>query len=228
MMNTPAIRIVGPSGSGRSAIAAALYRLLNENGVTSELVNCAVDEQSWRIDLKSLMKGKLLPIIISPNRPGDEVPPVMELMQELAAARKSAQDQHKKRQNLEKQMAEMETRLEEVVKGNGAWSEGYRSAERNLNARINSIRDELQKEFDRKMAAYKTATRSELKALRFGVCPDTYMAVHRPDKGKSTPYIILSYHRPTEGEVRIICGFPEGGRVTCTPVIAPLVPPKAA
>jgi hypothetical protein len=225
-MNTPTIRVVGPSGSGRSAIAAALYRLLNASGVTSELINCAVDEQSWRIDLKALMRGKMLPIIVSPNRPGERVPPVMEFMTDLAAARKSAQDQHKKCQSLEKQLAEVEKLLASVAKDNGAWNEGYRSAGRAWEKRIKNIREELQKEFDSKLASYKDATRSELKALRFGVCPDTYMAVHRPEEGKSSPHIILSYHHPTVAEVRSICGFPEGGKVTCTPVLAPLVPSK--
>lgn len=227
-MNTPAIRIVGPSGSGRSAIAAALYKLLNDNGVTSELVNCAVDEQSWRIDLNSLMRGKMLPIIVSPNRPGKDIQPVMELMKELVTARKSAQDQHKKCQKLETKLAEFEQQQELLTKGTPGWNEGYRSASREWEERTKTIRDEFQKEFDRKLASYKDATRSELKALRFGACPDTYMAVHRPEGGKSSPHIILSYHRPTEAEVRSICGFPEGGRVTCTPVVAPLVPPKTA
>lgn len=225
-MNTPAIRIVGPSGGGRSAIAAALHRLLNASGVTSELINCAVDEQSWRIDLNSLMRGKMLPIIVSPNRPGTEIPPVMELVKELASARKSAQDQHKKCQKLEKQLAEAEQRNESLTKGTAGWSEGYHSAQRACEARTKNIREELQKEFECKLSAYKDATRSELKDLRFGNCPDTYMAVHRPKIGKSAPHIILSYHHPTEAEVRSICGFPEGGKVACTPVVAPLVPPK--
>lgn len=225
-MNTPAIRIIGPSGSGRSAIAAALYRMLNESGVTSELINCAVDEKSWRIDLNSLMRGKMLPIIVSPTRPGRDAPPIMEIMKELASARKSAQDQHKKCQKLEKQLTEVEQRNESLSKGTVSWNEGYRSANREWEAKTDNMREEFQKEFDRKLASYKAATRSELKALRFGACPDTYMAVHRPEGGKSSPHIILSYHRPTEAEVREICGFPEGGKITCTPVVAPLVPPK--
>ena len=226
-MNTPAIRVVGPSGSGRSAIAAALHKLLMDSGVTSEVISCTVDEQSWRLELKHLLRGKLLPIIVSPNRPGDDIPPTMDLMKELASARKSAQDMHKKCQKLEAQVAETEQRLQNVTKDSEAYDAGFSAGCREAEEKQAHICAEMQREFDRKMATYKDAIRSELKALRHGGCPDAFIASHTYATGKkSTPYILLSYHRPSADEVREACGYPSEGEVACDPLIVPLIPPR--
>lgn len=198
-----------------------------DNGVTSEMISCAVDEQSWRLELKTLLRGKLLPIIVSANRPGDDVPPVMELMKELAAARKSAQDMHKKCQRLEAQVANLEKSRHELAKGSRGFNEGMHYANRINSEHAQKLREEMQKEFERKLAAYKDATRGELKALRHGSCPSAYLVAHTDADGKkSTPHVLLSYHRPSPDEIAEACGYATGGDISCSPLLVPLVPPN--
>lgn len=226
-MNTPAIRVIGPSGSGRSAIAAALHKLLKDNGVASDVINCAVDEKSWKLELKSMLRGKLLPIIVSPNRHDDDIPATMELMKELAAARKSAQDARKKCQQLEVKLVAEEHRTAQLTFGNEQYNTGYAHGVRKVDELLQKARADMQKEFDSKLAAYKDATRSEMKALSLGSVPDAFIASHTNVTGvQSSRHIILSYHRPSENEVREVCGYPGEGGVTCGPLLVPLVPPR--
>ena len=224
-MNTPVIRVSGPSGSGRSAIACALQKLLLENGITCELISSSVELSSTKLSLKMLLQGKLLPIIVSPNRPGDDVPPVMELLKELAVARKSAQDTHKRCQQAEAKLARAEADMDERHKRNNAYKIGWSAAARQYSDQRTKLREEFQKEFDRKLAAYKDATRSELKALRHGACPLVFVVAHETEHG-NTNNIVLSHHKPSEAEVREACGYPPGGKVVVANMIAPLIPPK--
>jgi BMFP domain-containing protein YqiC len=226
-MNTPAIRVIGPSGSGRSSIAAALHKLLKSNGVSSELINCAVDETTWRTELRPLMSGKLLPIIVSPVREGDGIPPVMGLMQELAVARQSAQDMHEKCQALEAKLAATQQRLDSVSKGASGFNDGMRYAQRVAAEHQRNVREEVEKRFDRMLAAYKDATRSDLRSLRQGSCPNIFMVSHAAPDGTSTPHVVMSFHKPSIEEVREVCGYPEQGEISIGPILAPMIPPRA-
>lgn len=174
------------------------------------------------------MHKNLLPIVVSSNREGDEPPTNSLLINELAAARKSAQDLHKKCQQLENVVKRKDEQISNLTSGSqtAQFSAGQRYASGIYEKRMRGIRDAVAKEFDRKLAAYKDATRSEMKALRRGGCPSVFMVSHAEPDGQTQPHVIMSYHTPTADEIRATCGYPEVGEIKCGPLIVPLVQPQ--
>lgn len=179
------------------------------------MISCKLDAKDWPHSLKSVMNGKLLPIIVSANREGDETPSQTQLMQELAVARNSAQKLHERCQQLEKLVAEKEQKF--------AGRANYAAYSR----AVTQVRVECREEFDRKLAAYKDATRSEMRSIRRSSLPGVYVAFHVDEKANvSDPCFVLSYHEPGEVELREVCGFPETGTIRHRPLVVPLIAPK--
>lgn len=221
------VRITGPSRHDRELLAGILRSLIRETGITCEVVGNDVDlpdRPNWKNVLKSMFKSKLLPIVIGDSAGGIPIP--SRLKAALRAARDANRKLAKKNQQLEGKLAE----CAKASSGARQYQFGWEARGRAEQAAAQQARNSAEKEFETKLAAYKHATRQELRRARSEAAIATpYMVLHMVD-GHPRPYVVQSYHNPSIEEICAACQISltttNPDELRWTPMVAPVIPTK--